>query len=110
MEASQKPPVPLRIVPPPDITGVPWSVAEGTRTKKGLLGPLNPREQILVCAIAEALGALQDRAEKTLSDFPERRLEAGFYLFRPEEKESILGLLVAFKDATGCAWVDADWV
>ena len=96
-------PVPLRVVPAPTVTGTPGENAPaGTRTKAGLLGPLTMREKALVCAVADALGALQERAERASGGALAFELTAN-------EKQGLLGLLVAFKDATGCAWTEAEW-
>lgn len=59
---------------------------------------------MLVCAVAEALTALRERAE--YEGHGDREYAFGL---RREEKAGLLGLLVAFKDATGCAWTDASW-
>jgi hypothetical protein len=108
MSVEASAPVPLRVVPPPTITGGPGPTAQpGTTSRAALLEPLSMREKALVCAVAEALTALRKRAEAVA---PEN--DGGFvnpYFFDPAEKYGILNLLVAFKDATGCRWVDANW-
>jgi hypothetical protein len=101
--------VPLRVVPPPQVTGIlgkdgHMPVAAGARTKRALLEPLTMREQVLVCAVADTLGALRERAELGYYDGP-----GWDHMLTPQEKQSLLGLLVAFKDTTGCAWTDAEW-
>ena len=101
-------PVPLRVVPAPTVTGTPGENAPaGTRTKAGLLGPLTMREKALVCAVADALGTLRERAERA-SGGALAFVLAPFEL-TANEKQGLLGLLVAFKDATGCAWTEAEW-
>lgn len=107
MSVEAKPPVPLRIVAPAMVamtTGV--NAPPGTTSREALLEPLTMREKALVCAVAEALLALRVRAEAENS---ESVTWADGFLFTPAEKQGILGLLVAFKDATGCKWVDAVW-
>jgi hypothetical protein len=103
--------VPLRVVPPPTVTGIlgkdgHMPVAAGARTKRALLEPLTMREQVLVCAVADALGALRVRAEM---EAPEPTPGIIGFPLLPNEKQALLGLLVAFKDTTGCAWTDAEW-
>lgn len=100
--------VPLRVVPPPSVLdgreGV-MPVAKGATSKAALLEPLSMRERVMTCAIADALQALRGRAEIEVLEDP----ALAAVMFDPAEKQGLLGLLVAFEDATGCKWVDAKW-
>lgn len=94
--SAETQPVPLRVVPPPLVSNAPGvNAPKGTKDKEGLLGPLTMRERAMVCAIWNALAAFQYNAEGGDMNHGER--------------QGLLGLLVAFKDATGCAWTDAVW-
>ena len=93
MDIDRQTPVPLRVVPPPVVAMTPGTNApKGTTDRAALLEPLTMRERVLVCAIADALAAFQ-----FTEDLPSF------------ERQGLLTLLVAFKDATGCAWTDAVW-
>jgi hypothetical protein len=95
----------LRVVAPPVITGGSAPTKEqlmpvsrtGARSKEALLMPLSPRERLLVCAMADTLEIFRPRAEH----------EPG--TMSPEERRALLGLMVAFEDATGCKYTDARW-
>ena len=105
MDIDRQAPVPLRVVPPPVVAMTPGTNApKGTTDRAALLEPLTMRERVLVCAVADALTAFQERAAPlaaTLISTPTP--------FSDAERQSLLMLLVAFKDATGCAWTDAVW-
>lgn len=66
-----------------------------------ILEPLGDRERMLVCSIATALEEFRARAES--SDYEHN------YALDYSEKQAVLGLLVAFKDATGVDWRSAPW-
>lgn len=88
--------VPLRVVEQPRVSGVPWERAGGgEKGREALLAPLSMRERALVCAIVACLQSLQGRAEG--SDLSK------------SEKAGLLGLMVAFEDATGCKFSEAVW-
>jgi hypothetical protein len=95
--------VPLRVVAPPSVTGVPWEMAPGSTVgREALLAPLSMRERALVCAVAECLAQFRSRAESTDE-------EGGLYQLDYCEKQGLLGLMVAFEDATGCKYSEAEW-
>lgn len=102
MEAKQV--VPMRVVPPPEIGGRPWEMAEGKTAREEILEPLSMRERALVCAVADTLSAFKVRAE-----YEGEPSSGGLYALEYAEKNALLGLLVTFEDATGCKFSEARW-
>lgn len=70
-----------------------------------ILEPLGDRERMLVCSIATALEALRERAEAADDGTDLHHI----FALSADEKQAVLGLLVAFKDATGVTWHSAPW-